>query len=61
MIFADRDEFDRAHYEFKFIRREFLGDVRTLVFDITRRRTLGTAASWAAYGWKKTLVALCGA
>jgi len=23
MIFADRDEFDRQHYEFKFVRREF--------------------------------------
>jgi len=41
MIFADRDEFDREHYEFKFIRREFLGDVRTLVFDVTPMKGTG--------------------
>ncbi len=41
MIFADRDEFDRAHYEFKFIRREFLGDVRTLAFDVTPKKDAG--------------------
>ena len=37
MIFADRDDFDRAHYDFKYIRREFLGDVRCFVFDVTPR------------------------
>ena len=41
MIFADRDEFDREHYEFKFVRREFLGDVRTLVFDVTPKKDAG--------------------
>jgi len=41
MIFADRDEFDRAHYDFKFIRREFLGDVRCLVFDVTPKKDSG--------------------
>jgi Peptidase family M48 len=41
MIFADRDEFDRDHYEFKFVRREFLGDVRTLVFDVTPKKEAG--------------------
>lgn len=41
MIFADRDEFDRAHYQFKFIRREFLGDVRCLVFDVTPKEDAG--------------------
>ena len=41
MIFADRDEFDRQHYEFKFVRREFLGDVRTLVFDVTPKKEAG--------------------
>jgi Peptidase family M48 len=29
--------FDRSHYIFSFVRREFLGDVRCLVFDITPR------------------------
>ena len=41
MIFADRDEFDRQHYQFKFIRREFLGDVRCLVFDVTPKEDAG--------------------
>ena len=41
MIFADRDEFDREHYQFKFIRREFLGDVRCLVFDVTPKEDAG--------------------
>ena len=41
MIFADRDEFDREHYEFKFVRREFLGDVRALVFDVTPKPEAG--------------------
>ncbi len=41
MIFADREEFDRAHYNFKFIRREFLGDVRCLVFDVTPKKDAG--------------------
>ena len=34
MIYLDMDGFDRQHYEFKYIRREFLGEVRCLVFDV---------------------------
>src|SRR5258705_10484964 len=30
MIFADRNDFDRQHYDFRYVRREFLGDVRCL-------------------------------
>ena len=41
MIFADRDDFDRQHYEFHYARREFLGDVRCLVFDITPKKDAG--------------------
>ena len=41
MIFADRDDFDRAHYEFKYVHREFLGDVRCIVFDVTPRKDAG--------------------
>src|SRR5579862_4216886 len=41
MIFADHDDFDRAHYDFKFVHREFLGEVRTLVFDITPKKDAG--------------------
>src|SRR5260370_6079940 len=35
MIFVDRNDFDRQHYDFHYARREFLGDVRCLVFDLT--------------------------
>ena len=41
MIFADRNDFDKQHYEFHFVRREFLGDVRTLVFDVTPKKGSG--------------------
>jgi hypothetical protein len=35
MIFVDRGEFDKAHYHFKYAQREFLGDVRCYVFDVS--------------------------
>ena len=41
MIFADREDFDRSHYSFKYVRREFLGDVRCLVFDVTPKKDAG--------------------
>jgi hypothetical protein len=41
MIFADREDFDRNHYDFKYVRREFLGDVRCLVFDVTPKKDSG--------------------
>src|SRR6266853_2090735 len=41
MIFADRDDFDRAHYDFKYVHREFLGDVRCIVFDVTPKKDAG--------------------
>src|SRR4029077_4413067 len=34
MIYLDMNGFDRGHYNFKYARREFLGDVRCLVFDV---------------------------
>ena len=34
MIYLDMYGFDRQHYNFEFVRREFLGEVRCLVFDI---------------------------
>jgi hypothetical protein len=34
MVYADRTDFDREHYNFSYVRREFLGDVRCLVFDV---------------------------
>src|SRR2546422_9807363 len=35
MIFLDTEHFDRQHYKFDYVRREFLGEVRCLVFDVT--------------------------
>jgi hypothetical protein len=34
MIFVDRGEFDKAHYQFEYRRREFLGEVRCIVLDV---------------------------
>jgi len=41
MIFADRSDFDRQHYDFRYVRREFLGEVRCLVFDVTPKPKSG--------------------
>jgi len=35
MIYLDTNGFDKEHYKFDYVRREFLGEVRTLVFDVT--------------------------
>ncbi len=41
MLFADRHDFDRNHYDFKYVRREFLGDIRCLVFDVNPKKDAG--------------------
>jgi hypothetical protein len=41
MIYADRDDFNRKTYNFQFAHREFLGDVRCLVFDVTPKKGTG--------------------
>jgi hypothetical protein len=41
MIFADRNDFDKQHYDFRYVRREFLGEVRCLVFDVTPKKGTG--------------------
>ena len=35
MIYLDTSGFDRQHYQFDYVRREFLGEVRCVVFDVT--------------------------
>jgi hypothetical protein len=35
MVYIDSNGFDRQHYEFNYVGREFLGEVRCLVFDLT--------------------------
>jgi hypothetical protein len=34
MVYLDTNGFDKQHYKFDYVRREFLGEVRTLVFDV---------------------------
>jgi len=41
MIFIDINGFDKQHYKFDYVRREFLGEVRCLVFDLTPREKAG--------------------
>jgi hypothetical protein len=41
MIFIDTNGFDKQHYKFDYVRREFLGEVRCLVFDVTPRDKSG--------------------
>ena len=35
MVYIDMNGLDRQHYQFDYVRREFLGDVRCVVFDVT--------------------------
>ena len=35
MIFIDTNGFDKQHYKFDYVRREFLGEIRCLVFDVS--------------------------
>jgi Peptidase family M48 len=41
MLFVDRNDFDRQHYNFHYAHREFLGDVRCLIFDLTPKKDAG--------------------
>lgn len=41
VLSPDENELDSGHYEFTFVRREFLGDVRCLVFDLVPKKGTG--------------------
>jgi hypothetical protein len=41
MVFIDTNGFDRSHYAFEYVRREFLGEVRCVVFDVTPLKNSG--------------------
>jgi hypothetical protein len=41
MIYLDTNGFDQQNYRFDYVRREFLGDVRCLVFDVTPQPNAG--------------------
>ena len=49
MVVLDTD-FQRKYYNFTFVRREFLGEVRCLVIDVEPRRAPAPGASWAESG-----------
>ena len=42
MIVVDGQAFDRNHYDFKFVRRDFVGDVRCLVIDVSPKKGSGS-------------------
>jgi hypothetical protein len=41
IILIDGGQFDRAHYDFDFVKREFLGDVRTWVINVAPKKNAG--------------------
>jgi len=41
MMFVDRQNFDRNHYDFRYVHREFIGDVRCIVFDVSPKKDAG--------------------
>lgn len=41
MVLIDGSAFDLTHYDFEFVRREFLGDVRTLVINVSPKKGAG--------------------
>ncbi len=41
MIYLDNGGLDTRNYNFDYVRREFLGEVRTLVFDVTPKKKAG--------------------
>ena len=41
MIYLDNNGLDTQNYNFDYVRREFLGEVRTLVFDVTPKKKAG--------------------
>src|SRR5579883_3223238 len=43
MILIDEKSFDRANYDFMYVRREFLGEVRCFVFDVKPKGKSGKA------------------
>ncbi|HEY0307901.1 MAG TPA: hypothetical protein VGB94_07060 [Acidobacteriaceae bacterium] len=46
MILLDSTKFDRQHYDFMFIRRDFLGSVRVSLFDVTPKKNLNKGGFW---------------
>jgi hypothetical protein len=49
LILVDGEHFDRNHYDFTFVRREFLGDIRTLAYDVKPKK--GSRAGFLGRIW----------
>jgi len=41
MMFIDAGSFDQSHYNFVFVRKEFLGEIKTSVFDVQPKPKMG--------------------
>jgi hypothetical protein len=41
MMFIDTVDFDRKHYDFAYVRKEFLGEIKTSVFDVQPQTSKG--------------------
>ena len=59
MIFIDTNGFDKQHYKFDYVRREFLGEVRCLVFDVTPQESPARAVSSGASGSRTRTTTSC--
>jgi len=55
MIFIDTNGFDKQHYKFDYVQREFLGEVRCLVFDVTPLAKSGKGRFAGRIWWKTGL------
>lgn len=42
MLLIDGAQFDREHYDFEFVKRDFLGDVRTYVINVAPKKNAGS-------------------
>jgi len=51
MVMLDQD-FQKKNYDFKFVRQEFLGEVRCLVLDVQPKGNAGGRFFWDESGWR---------
>lgn len=51
MMFIDPVHFDRQHYDFTYVRREFLGSIRTWVFDVRPKPTFSGSGHFFGRIW----------
>ena len=51
MMFMDPNNFDRQHYDFSYVRREFLGSIRTVVFDVRPKPAFNDAGRFFGRIW----------